>query len=70
MKKRHTCIICGSKRYGAKMLNVFGLSWACKYSLKQNAEPIDCHNHPDITVIKKMIKLKAKLTKLKTTNYI
>lgn len=27
--KRHTCIICGSKRYKSNMKNVFLNSWAC-----------------------------------------
>jgi hypothetical protein len=30
MSKRHTCIICGSKRYEHHMKKVFGNSWACK----------------------------------------
>lgn len=42
--KRHTCIICGRKRYERNMKNVFLNSWACHdiYSYKP------CSGHPEI----------------------
>jgi hypothetical protein len=46
-EKRHTCIICKSKRNESKMINVFGSSWACKYK----SYAYYCSDHPDIDIM-------------------
>lgn len=59
--KRHTCIICGSKRKEEYMENVFVNSWACKrrrFTLRA------CWLHPDIDILKQILELKKKLALL------
>ena len=43
--KRHTCIICGKKRYEDSMTNVFYSSWACTFL---------CSNHVQIGLAKEL----------------
>jgi len=67
--KRHTCIICGSKRYEHLMTNVFKHSWACS-NPKYYFQSTYCCNHPDIIIIKNIINESKKLKKLSLRNYL
>ena len=61
--KRHTCIICGKKRYERVMRNVFQQSWTC--SLEK------CLFHADVLTVKKILLLSKELSVIKTlSNYI
>ena len=63
-KKRHTCIICKSKRYEINMNNVFGNSWACvkpRYYFSDST----CFYHGDIKLFIKIIEDVKKLKILK-----
>jgi len=63
--KRHTCIICGAKRYEEHMKNVFGNSWACAKS-KYYFQSSVCCEHEEI---KDAIKVKEIVKNWKHLNY-
>ncbi len=52
-EKRHTCIICGRKRYEKSMRKIFLNSWACS-DTKFNIHSY-CYEHPDIKLAKKIL---------------
>lgn len=56
MRKRHTCVICGKKRYEDRMKKVFIQSWACISS---------CYGHNDVIIGEKMLSLEKELKVLK-----
>ena len=63
--KRHTCIICGKKRYEHNMENVFKSSWACT---KNDFQFIlsSCVDNKEINVAKRIIEDFKKLKLIKT----
>ena len=68
--KRHTCIICKSKRNENYMINVFGNSWACEFDKKYRHISKPCYCHRDIVIMKKMILLKNDLKILSVSNFL
>lgn len=62
--KRHTCIICGSKRVEHKMENVFLNSWACKRDYTNMGRFRNCYCHKDIDILKQILELQKKLSLL------
>jgi len=66
--KRHTCIICGRKRYQVFMKNVFSNSWACEKSdSKFYFTP--CYCHSDIILAQKIL-LDLKKLKILTNKHL
>lgn len=66
--KRHTCIICGSKRYESKMTNVFLNSWACS-SPKYYFQRMVCSDHKEISEALLVLNIISKW-KLISLNYL
>lgn len=62
--KRHTCIICGRKKYEYKMENVFNNSWVCT-SRNFDFSSYLCCEHPDILIAKKILNDFKKLKKIR-----
>lgn len=63
--KRHTCIICGSKRYENSMKNVFLNSWACSIPLSyQRWTYRVCADHIEIIEAIKVIKIVSNWEKI------
>jgi hypothetical protein len=67
-EKRHTCIICGSKRNEFYMENVFNDSWACSKP-KRGWRYVSsvCSDHSDIRLAKELIEKSKELKEIKIT---
>lgn len=61
--KRHTCIICGKKRYEKNMKNVFKSSWACTKNDFDFILDI-CANDKEIILAQKIIEDLKNLKKI------
>lgn len=64
MNKRHTCIICGKKRFEYRMSNVFGNSWACRVN-DSHFISFTCVDHSDISYSRRIL---SDLKKLQCIN--
>lgn len=63
--KRHTCIICGSKRYENSMKNVFLNSWACSIPLSYKRwTHYVCAGHIEIREAIQVIKIVSNWNKI------
>jgi hypothetical protein len=59
--KRHTCIICKTKCYDDRMVNVFGKSWACESHPKYHGLVNPCYCNEDIYIARQILDLSKQL---------
>lgn len=62
-QKRHTCIICKSKRYEVYMIST-GAGWACRDSIFRSFD-YGCESHSDI---EKIIRIHELVSQLEVLN--